>query len=109
MSSKVLANDAMLLTACGAQPSIIARSRIAEVIVHAVNSLIWGIAIALVSDIVVSAAAGLPVLYGFSLIPAVAISIVGTLILGTSMLVPTLTTLAGISTAGCLLSRSASR
>lgn len=109
MSSKVLANDAMLLTAYGAQPSIIASSRIAEVIVHAANSLIWGIAIALVSDIVVSTAAELPVLYGFSLIPAMAISIVDTLILGTSMLVPTFTTLAGISTAGCLLSRSSSR
>ena len=85
----------MLLTACGAQPSIIAHSRIAEVIVHAVNSLIWGIAIALVSDIVVSTAAGLPVLYGFSLIPAAVISIVGTLILGTSMLVPTASSAVG--------------
>lgn len=92
MTSHALTNDARLLAACGARRTTIVAARVLEVVAHTVNALIAGLLIALASDAVVSTAAGLPALCGFSPIPAMAIAALGLLLLASSMLIPTVAT-----------------
>lgn len=93
MSSRSRTRDVALLVASGAKPSTLIAEAVCEAIIHVVTATLVGMVSVLVSNVIMTTAAGLPLLCGIDFGSGLIVSFAGFVLVLVATLIPTLSAL----------------